>query len=80
MMPQKFGWFSQKSATLYGTVIYTDADGKEVECTEVTRSPIPPTTSLWEDMKPKGPVFDFVRRGNRKGSKEMFLGSYEVSR
>ena len=76
MPVQKFGWFSQKSSTLYGTVIYTDADGKEVECTEVSDSPDLPL-SLWEDLQPKGPVFNFVRRGNRKGSREMFLGSYE---
>jgi len=79
MPVQKLGWFSKKSAEHYGTFIYIGADGKEVECTEVSDSPDLPL-SLWEDLQPKGPVFDFVRRGNRKGSKEMFLGSYEVSR
>jgi len=67
MAIQKMGWFSKQMVERYGSVIYLDIDGKEVECTEVTNSPNPPF-SAWNDLEPKGPVFDFVRRTRRFGS------------
>ena len=55
-----YGFYSKEAAKLFGTVIYLDEEGKEVEVTEVCQSN--KSSSLWPDLVYVGQVDKYVRR------------------
>lgn len=58
---QYFGWYSPTQARLYGSVIYTTPEGKEVEVTEIIRGTWRKSRFAKSDSKFRGEVDFFVR-------------------
>lgn len=65
---QYYGFFSAKAADLFGSVIYSTPDNKEVEVTVVDTDKTVPRYK-WDDTVFIGPVSNYLRKG-RKGTLE----------
>lgn len=67
-MPQNmegsYGWFSREQATLFGTFIYLDKDGNEIEVSSVSFDERGRPES--EDTKFVGCVMKFLRQGRKR--------------
>lgn len=57
-----YGFYSERHARAYGTVIYSTPDGFQIEVTAVYRSRTP-SSYKWPDAGCVGEVVDFVRKG-----------------
>lgn len=55
----RHAWYSRKSANIYGSVIYTRADGTEVEVTAVNEDIN--YNYNWPDKEYRGEVVKFLR-------------------
>lgn len=56
-----YAWFSAEACRLFGYVVYTDREGKEVVCTCVTDNIKDGEHYLWKDKVFKGVVTKWVR-------------------
>jgi hypothetical protein len=55
-----WGFYSEKSARLFGSVTYSTPDGGEVEVTAVSLSP-DYSDYKWDDLISAGPVLKYLR-------------------
>jgi len=67
------GFFSEHSAALYGTTIYSTPDGGEVEVTQVAeQNPYPPTAT---DVVCVGDIVAPLRKGRQGSAVEYRIGN-----
>jgi hypothetical protein len=69
-----YGWYDPKTATIYGSSIYTDKDGQDVEITLVSSDPHVFQQRDWRSrgVKFRGEVKTFVKRGKRTSNSLRF--------
>lgn len=71
-----YGFFSAKAEEAFGSVVYSDPNGKEVVVTVVDACAEYPEYN-WPDVVTRGPVTTFLRRHKR--GRNSFTGFFDRS-